>query len=195
MKKSSFLQYIVVSLTVIVILTLIIIAINAMVSSKDTLPFDKSRFFNDIFGFILDVLALFIAFELGQVFWERQKKMEKKQNIYQSMLLYLGKLIEIANHLDTIVSSSENQRFIDELRQDYQETIMKISLWGDWFFTLFTDIEFVDQQFINHYIDNIYPIIVRLSKKDVLWGNQEWLRNAISQLKDKIIQMKSIKMS
>jgi hypothetical protein len=195
MKRSSFIQFIVLSITIIIILILIIVATKAIIIYKDDLPFDRSRFLNDIFGFILDILALFIAFELGQVFWERQKKVEQKHDVHHSLIMYLGKLGEIAHHLESLVLLSEKQRINDDLKQDYHETLMKITLWGDSFFIFFKDIELVDQQFINHYIDNIFPVISRLSKMDVLWGNQEWLKNAIAQLRDNIHLMKSIKMS
>jgi hypothetical protein len=180
--------------TVGIMATLVILVLMIVSPYDGDLILDTPQFITDIFGFILETAALWLAFLLGQVFWDKQKQLEKKREINRSVNLYFRKFQEILIALDQLLGSPTRNgvKFSQEDIVSLQQYTYKIHLWGDSFFVIFNNSEYINPEVINLYLDSIYPTIVDISKIEIIWGNQERLKTDIKFLKEKLDQLTQI---
>lgn len=62
-----------------------------LIRFKNEMVFEPHIFVNQLFGFAISTLSLFISFMLGQVYWEQRERNRKKAIFTKSMLDLLQK--------------------------------------------------------------------------------------------------------
>lgn len=156
-------KYILIALLVITVF-FVGLGILSLVIGWTTLDF--SLLLNKIYEFTLGILSFFVAFSLGQVYWDWRLKKDKSVLLHQAAYMYINKIQSLALQAQVLleavdpelISEIKNRTLLVDSIFDEIENICQV------YITIFGQLPLLeDTKLIEFYFDKVQPIISRLT--------------------------------